>query len=580
MRNLHTEKCGPERDWQNGKRHPGQIIYSPNSGRNWEEMLSWGRSRNGQMTKPKLDNAGRLRGIYLIDLEDKEFKETIRNARKKLETLMALAMPCKTSKTCKHGEIRSKTDDFKSKFACILGASESTRLRMEEPLPNYHEDQIARKGDNSLQHYNFCSQIYSYASSNEDTRSESSSGQGMGKIGENFGVGPGKSQKQIRGDRWSKDVGRYSSFWLTDGHLSFEKCWIGGKAPQIQGSSSSPRWYCRRQLWILCSIHWTRIISVSNDCSKSHGYHLQTAGLRRTSSWRSTCLYPGKNGKCFKTTGKSWIGMSRYLDSSTTTQMAKIMVQYGRSSRSSWKKSVPSSFGRTGMEKAIWENPIAARLGEGFQLGMFVRTPWKRVILICVCGWHIIGWKETKSWSDVESTKQRSWFGRTNIFPWSCVLGMYSKTMWNEQRCCWQLQNHVWIQNFCRSNWKITISSKYSYFFMVLWHGWSCKEMRGAILWAGEQDDSTTLQSINSMHWRPSIQRRRIEICWRIVKYMLSNCSEMLKFGKNWTTWYSMVSEQTCTFDHKMDQSLWQTPESIDIIHPSYVWIQTILSCG
>ena len=32
--------------------------------------------------KPKLDNARILRGIYFIDLEDKEFKETIWNARK------------------------------------------------------------------------------------------------------------------------------------------------------------------------------------------------------------------------------------------------------------------------------------------------------------------------------------------------------------------------------------------------------------------------------------------------------------------------------------------------------------------
>ena len=32
---------------------------------------------------------------------------------------------------------------------------------------------------------------------------------------------------------------------------------------------------------------------------------------------------------------KSQIGVSRHLDSSTTTQMAKIMVQYGRPSRSS-----------------------------------------------------------------------------------------------------------------------------------------------------------------------------------------------------------------------------------------------------
>ena len=52
--------------------------------------------------KPKLDNARRLRGIYFIDPEDKEFKETIRNDRKKLETPMAPAMPCKTSKKSKH----------------------------------------------------------------------------------------------------------------------------------------------------------------------------------------------------------------------------------------------------------------------------------------------------------------------------------------------------------------------------------------------------------------------------------------------------------------------------------------------
>ena len=75
------------------------------------------------------------------------------------------------------------------------------------------------------------------------------------------------------------------------------------------------------------------------------------------------------------------------------------MVQNGRSSRSSWAKSVRSSCGRTVMGKAIWKNPIEVRLGESFQLGMVIRTPWKRIILICVCGWHKTGWKETKTLS-------------------------------------------------------------------------------------------------------------------------------------------------------------------------------------
>ena len=48
--------------------------------------------------KLHLENARKLRGICFIDLEDKEFKETIKNARKKLETSVAPAMPCKIMK--------------------------------------------------------------------------------------------------------------------------------------------------------------------------------------------------------------------------------------------------------------------------------------------------------------------------------------------------------------------------------------------------------------------------------------------------------------------------------------------------
>ena len=204
-----------------------------------------------------------------------------------------------------------------------------------------------------------------------------------------------------------------------------KKCWIGGKAPEIQRSSCTPWWYCKRRFRVLRSIHRTRIFSISNDSSQDHGYHLQIVWLRWTSSRRSICLYPSKNGRCSQITENFKIGMSRHLDSSTTTQVAQIMVQYGRPSCSSWTKSVWSSFRRTVMGKAIWENPIEIRLRESFQLGMLIRIPWKN--LIWVCGWHQIGWKETEHCSDVESAQQRSRFGRTNIFPGSCILGMHSK---------------------------------------------------------------------------------------------------------------------------------------------------------
>ena len=71
---------------------------------------------------------------------------------------------------------------------------------MGESLPNHHEDHIAEKGDNSLQHHNLVHKFIPMPQAMKNSSSESSSGQGMGKIGENFGVEPDKSQKQKRGD--------------------------------------------------------------------------------------------------------------------------------------------------------------------------------------------------------------------------------------------------------------------------------------------------------------------------------------------------------------------------------------------
>ena len=83
------------------------------------------------------------------------------------------------------------SDKIKTKLACILEAGESTRLRMGESLPNHHEDHFAGKGNNSLQHYNLVHKFIPVLQAS----SKGSSGQGMGKIGENFGVDLDKSQK-------------------------------------------------------------------------------------------------------------------------------------------------------------------------------------------------------------------------------------------------------------------------------------------------------------------------------------------------------------------------------------------------
>ena len=120
----------------------------------WKSMGKHAKLKEKQKwsnEKFHVENVRKLRGIYFIDPEDKEFKETIKNARKKFETSVAPAMPCKIMKNC--GSDGSNI--IKTKLACILEADESTRLRMGESLPNHHEDHIAGKGNNSLQHYIF-----------------------------------------------------------------------------------------------------------------------------------------------------------------------------------------------------------------------------------------------------------------------------------------------------------------------------------------------------------------------------------------------------------------------------------------
>ena len=200
--------------------------------------------------------------------------------------------------------------------------------------------------------------LHSYASKPKKLQQQRQQWIKNGEIGEIFGGEPNESQKKERGDRWSKDERRESSFRLTDGHMSLEECWIGGKAPKI-----------RRD--IVKDDTGSHAVFTEKGSSTS----LMTAAKGMDITSRLPCCAgqaadavfactPGKNGRCSKTIENSKIGVSRHLDSPTTTQMAKIMVQYGRPSRSFWTKSVRSSFGRTVMGKAIWENSIEVRLGE------------------------------------------------------------------------------------------------------------------------------------------------------------------------------------------------------------------------
>ena len=109
-------------------------------------MPSCGKIISGQLKNQNSIMQEDYEESISLTLKTRSSKKPSGMLERKLETPMAPAIPCKTCKKNKHGETRSKTNDFKSKFACILEAGESTRMRMEETLPKYHEDMLQEKG--------------------------------------------------------------------------------------------------------------------------------------------------------------------------------------------------------------------------------------------------------------------------------------------------------------------------------------------------------------------------------------------------------------------------------------------------
>ena len=135
--------------------------------------------------------------------------------------------------------------------------------------------------------------------------------------------------------------------------------------------------------------------------------HIKTTRMRRTSSSGSIRLHPGQNGRCTIIVENSKIGMSRYLDTSPKAQMAQIMVQYGRSSRSSSANSVRSSFSRTFFGKGNSRKFQQNTVGKKFQIWN-VQSLTEKKDHSCLCtGRCRTGWKETEHRPNVENTHER-----------------------------------------------------------------------------------------------------------------------------------------------------------------------------
>ena len=134
---------------------------------------------------------------------------------------------------------------LKTRLACILEADESKRLRKGEPLPTHHEDHIAGKGNKSLQHHNLVHKFIPMPQTFKNPAAKAAVDKECEKLEKFFAW----NLTQVRSKKEVIDEARTSGAKVHFASLmdmSFEKCWVGGKAPKVQRSSCTPRWYCKR----------------------------------------------------------------------------------------------------------------------------------------------------------------------------------------------------------------------------------------------------------------------------------------------------------------------------------------------
>ena len=152
----------------------------------------------------------------------------MKNARRKFEIPMPAAMPCEKAVNCR-GETCSSIRKRKTKYACIVDADESLRIRFR----------IGIMKITSLQkewiHWvmiTWCTSLFQCLKFFFFKKKNGCKRQQWRTTWENPGMAADESQKQQRGDRWRKEWRQKSSFCVVDGSLSSQE--FGVRASKIK----------------------------------------------------------------------------------------------------------------------------------------------------------------------------------------------------------------------------------------------------------------------------------------------------------------------------------------------------------
>ena len=229
--------------------------------------------------------------------------------------------------------------------------------------------------------------------------------------------------------------------------------------------------------------------------------------MRRTSSRCSIRLYPGQNGRFTDVIENSKVRMSRYLDTSAETQLAKIMVQYGRSS-SFFLGEILYGHHLAGLSWERQFEKVLSKYGWG-------KVPnWERLFVNCEKGLFLFVYVDFKlagkkqnispTWKilmkDVDLGEVTSFLDRFFFWVALNVSAKQAKVLWTITEICLNPKSLPELQKNCLilKNWR-------KHLLMVQWYGRSYKEMRGKDIANLRIKRLSNCKNRNNVHWRPSI---------------------------------------------------------------------------
>ena len=285
-----------------------------------------GLSRNQSST-----NARHLRGIFFAEPNGEKFKLTMEASRRKLEVPMPAAMPGKIP-IKSSGENHRNIGKRKTKYACVVDADDSTRPRLEGAGHKPHQDHITAKGVNSVTHYSLVHKFIPMPQALKVPDAKAAVVKEWEKLEKN----PAWQLTNVRNKKEVIDEARRKARKLHFASL-MDLCHLKISELESQYQKYQGRVVLRGDI-------------VKDDSGSYAVFPEQGSSASQMTAAKVMDIFsrlPGCSGQAVSACSqvkmedastllkKSKVRMSRYLETSTTTHMAKIIVQYGRPSRSS-----------------------------------------------------------------------------------------------------------------------------------------------------------------------------------------------------------------------------------------------------